>query len=50
MPRPNPMTSHELSRVYDPTNKTNGGQLKACLTHDYERDFILEAMLKDKLY
>ena len=48
--RPCGMTSEELSRVYDPTAKQNGGQLKACLTHDYERDFILEAMLRDKVH
>ena len=43
------MTSEELSRVADPTVKQNGGQMKACISYDYERDFILEAMLQDKI-
>ena len=43
------MTSDELSRSNDPTAKSNGGQMRACITYDYERDFVLEAMLKDKM-
>jgi hypothetical protein len=47
--RPGGMTSEELSKNNDVSAKTNGGQMANCLTYDYERDFILEAMLKDKI-
>ena len=43
------MTSEELSRCVDPSAKQNGGQIKACISYDYERDYILEAMLQDKI-
>ena len=43
------MTSEELSRVIDPTSKNNGGQIKACIGYEYEKDYILEAMLQDKV-
>ena len=47
--KPCGLTSEELSFANDPTAKQNGGQMGPCISHNYERDFILEAMLKDKM-
>ena len=43
------MTSDELSKGNDPLMKQNGGKMKECISHDYEKDFVLEAVLQDKL-
>ena len=34
----------------DPNSKINGGDIAQCLQNEYERDYILESVLNDKLF
>lgn len=47
--RPCGMTSDEISYSTNPNLKSFGGKIQACLTHGYEKDFVLEARLNDKI-
>ena len=44
------MTSEQISNNQDPLGKINGGNIADCLQYEYERDYILESVLNDKLY
>ena len=43
------LTSEQLCLVQDRQAKTNGGDMSACINYDYERDYILEAVMHDKM-
>ena len=43
------LTSEQLSKVQDRQAKANGGDMSACINYDYERDYILEAIMNDKM-
>ena len=47
--RPCGLTSDEISYAADPALKSFGGQMQQCITHGYEKDFVLEARLNDKI-
>ena len=36
--------------MIDPTAKVNAGQMANCLSHEYQRDFIIESLLNDQLH
>lgn len=43
------MTSEQHSYSTTPGGKTNGGDMVGIINYDYERDYILEAMMQDKM-
>lgn len=42
------LTSEQLSFSVDPRAKFNGGDMGGIINYDYERDYILEAIMQDK--
>lgn len=38
-----------MAHVIDKRTRQNGGEMGACMNYDYERDYILEAILRDKM-
>ena len=44
------LTSEQVATCMDPSAKVNAGQMKNCLSHEYERDFIIESLLNDQLH
>ena len=43
------LTSEEISHSIDPQARRNGGKMTGIINYDYERDYILEAMMQDKV-
>lgn len=43
------LTSEKLAAVYDSQAKANGGEMAACINYEYEKDYILEALMNDKM-
>ena len=43
-------TSEQITLRRDPRQKANGGQVAGCINGDYERDFVLEAILNDRRF
>ena len=43
------LTSEQLSHAVDPHAKANGGEMAGIMNYDYERDYIIEAMMQDKV-
>ena len=43
------LTSEQFAHKQDPRSKKEGGEIGACINYDYERDYVLEAMLQDKM-
>jgi len=39
------MTSEQIHASHDPSSRQNGNNAAACINGEYERDYILEAML-----
>ena len=44
------LSSEQVAFVQDPSSKVNGGQMAACIQNDYERDYIIEALMHDRLH
>ena len=44
------ITSEQMANQQDPNSKINGGDIAQCLQYEYERDFIVESVLNDRLY
>lgn len=44
------LTSEEIFNQVDPNRRINGGDIANCITYEYERDYLLESILNDKLY
>ena len=38
-----------MAHVIDKRSRQNGGDMTACMNYDYERDYILEAIMRDKM-
>lgn len=38
-----------MAYVADKRTRQNGGEMGACMNYDYERDYILEAIMRDKM-
>ena len=36
--------------MVDPRQKANGGMMAGCINGDYEKDFVMEAMLNDRRF
>ena len=43
-------TSEALTLMVDPRQKANGGMMAGCINGDYEKDFVMEAMLNDRRF
>ena len=43
------MTSEQHSYATTPGGKANGGNIHGIINYDYERDYIMEAMMQDKM-
>ena len=43
------LTSEQLSKAANPGSKIDGGVMASCINYDYERDYILEALMQDKM-
>lgn len=44
------LTSEQVAIVQDPRAKQNGGDMAACIQNEYERDYVIEALLNDRLH
>lgn len=43
------LTSEQLSRAANPNARIESGAMAACINYDYERDYIMESLMQDKM-
>ena len=43
-------TSEKITLMVNPSQKVNAGQMAGCINGDYEKDFVMEAMLNDRRF
>ena len=39
------LTSEQLTHVQDPRSRVQGGEIGACITYEYEKDYIMESLM-----
>lgn len=43
------MTSEQSAYVTNHGGKSNGGNMQGIINYDYEKDYVMEAMMQDKM-